>query len=374
MGRMRSRDPVHFGVDYFKAYIEKDAFKKSPLFWAWPGSNEINYDGITTIILHPMMWWDSWIGKYFEIRDNVTARPLAFILLSSWETVGSVKRNDQIEVTGQWLILRSIPYFYSLLNWAGFFIKGFRRVDICLDIRVDTDYLCRNILIPWLERKAEQVKKKALSEWKDPKCRMYKPWVWNKGEYETLDIWQRAKSNTWLFIRVYNKWLDTTKKKKWWLYDEEKITKDTSRIEVELREDKCLGIHDYDLLDTEKLFWLFKRSVFWLNYQFFSFIHEDQCKLLINSHIKEVFDGSKDWNPSKWLKHKQIAERLDRQEKLWTSFLNTWDKDRAITTFSNLYKKLRINWFDQSQLFWILENIENKVIEEHKKKHEISDF
>ena len=82
-----------------------------------------------------------------------------------------MERRDIIEITGQGLILRNIKWYLKMLEVAGFYITGFKRVDICLDIKINTDYACRRIFLPALEEKGKT----------------YLPII-KKGKYETLQI------------------------------------------------------------------------------------------------------------------------------------------------------------------------------------------
>lgn len=88
-------------------------------------------------------------------------------------------------------MLRHVNFYRKLIDVLGYQIDGFQRVDIALDVPINTDYVCTKVLMPNLEGKT------------------YKPWIRN-GKVETLDIGEREqKKNTWKFVRVYDKVEDT---------------------------------------------------------------------------------------------------------------------------------------------------------------------
>jgi len=60
---------------------------------------------------------------------------------------GSVDRKDRVEVTGQGLILRKMEWWVKLIEDMAFKISSFKRLDMALDIRVNTDYAIREIFL-----------------------------------------------------------------------------------------------------------------------------------------------------------------------------------------------------------------------------------
>lgn len=338
MPRFRSRKPFHFWIDYFKAYIKQDKFKKSFLFTLSANSTFKKYDKETIIELLPQ-YSDKKYSKYIEIRDISTSVRLWFFLFWKINWIWAVERRDKFEITWQGLILRPIEWYLKLLEVAGYYIDGFSRVDIALDIEIETDYLSRKILIPWLEE-----------QWKT-----YLPRI-KKGRIETLEIWEKEpKKNTWKFIRVYDKILDTKVKWKQFLYnfwDRKAIT----RVELELRRDKCEHFHEEYLTDIDKLYQIFKHEVFFLNYQFFKFIHWDDAKKCANSYLIDIFSDDEADNLTQWLSRKQMIEKLDRLVEYGSDFKNWQEERRVLSLFVSYYKKLIINGRTHQELVGILDN------------------
>ena len=152
MGRLRKREPYHFGIDLFQAYIDKDPYKKSKLYGLSSNSDFWKYDSNTTIYYMRDMA-NKKFSRYFEIRDDTTNVRLGFIMFGKENEIGAVDRKSRFEVTGQGLILRNIPYYLKLLEVSGHYISGFKRVDIALDIKINTDYVCREIVEPNVRKK-----------------------------------------------------------------------------------------------------------------------------------------------------------------------------------------------------------------------------
>lgn len=87
-----------------------------------------------------------------------------------------------------------MEWYLKLLEVIGYHFSGFKRVDICLDVILDTDYVIEKIMLPNVKNKTHQ-----------PIC--------NNGRYETLYIGNRNfEKNTWKLVRVYDKIRDTDTK------------------------------------------------------------------------------------------------------------------------------------------------------------------
>jgi len=363
MPRYRQRQAYHFWVDLFKAYVKHDKFKKSFLHGLSANSTIKMYDSETIITLLPQ-YSDKKYSRYIEIRDKSTGVNLWFFLL--WKTNGiwCVERNNIFEVTWQGLILRRMEWYLKLLKVAGYYISWFKRVDICLDIKINTDYMCRHILVPHLEDKGKT----------------YKPWIW-KWKYETLEIWNKdTKENTWKFIRVYNKILDTRWKDKQFLYDFGDI-KDLTRIELELRRDKCNHFHEEYLTDIDKLYQIFKHEVFWENFQFFKFIHLEDAKKCANSYIIDVFKDDKSTNLTEWMSRKKMLDKLERLIEYWNEFKSWQDEKKTLSLFVSYYKKLIVNGRTHGELVSILDteffkldmnNIKKIILKSKKRLKELA--
>lgn len=178
--------------------------------------------------------------KYIEIIDRPTNQRLAFLLKKRMENQGAVERKDVFEITGTGCTMRSMRYWLAFMRAANLEITGFKRVDIALDLELPTDYLCRNVFFPVLESKKTQT---------------WKPY-YKDGKATGAEVGEKnPKKNTWKYIRVYDKILDTKEKKKQWLYGfDEKGVNELTRIELELRRDKCKFFHEEYLTDSDALY------------------------------------------------------------------------------------------------------------------------
>lgn len=333
MWKYRKREAYHFWIDYFKAYINQDKFKKSFLYTLSANSNFKMYDKNTCISLNTAYSGKKY-ERYFEVKDQETGIQLAFILLSKQNQLWCIEKRHIFEVSGQWLILRDIKFYLKLIEVAWFYIDWFKRVDIAIDILINTDYLIRKICLPsvW-ERKITN--------------RPYDV----KWKYTWLDIWEREpKKNTWKFIRVYNKILDTFEKWKDFLYwFKEKWIIDLSRVELELRRDKCKFFKVEYLTDTDQLYKIMKNEVFGINFQFFKFIHTEDTERVINTYFKDIFENDRAYNLTKWESKRRMLKRLNDSIELWGSFKDDSSRRKAVSIFVSYYKKLRnsgLNYFD----------------------------
>ena len=235
-------------------------------------------------------------------------------------------RKDRIEVTGQGLILRPIKWWLKFIDDIAFEISSFKRVDICLDVQVETDYLVRHIFLPVVLKKTHK-----------PYC--------VKGTYTGLDIGEKSAKNTWKFIRVYNKRLDTIQKGKEWLYDMDAMGMDYSRVEIELRRDKCKDLDASFLLSPEAQFDIFAHEVFWTHRQFWKHVHSEDAMKCVQSHLIDVFRDEKGmfrrFNVTNGETRKLLEERQERKLKYGSSFKSDADKRRAISTMRTIYARLR---------------------------------
>lgn len=203
MGRFMARKPLHFGIDLIKAYIEPDPFSGSRLYKLSENSESLYYDAETVCIFMPHLSGKEY-SKYIEIRDRETNAVLAFVLVPRKTDTGIVERKDVIEITGTGCTLRPVRYWLAFLDAMRLDITGFKRVDIALDLELPTDYLCRKVFFPILEKRKKQV---------------WKPYYVDGSTATGAGIGEKdPKKNTWKFIRVYDKILDTKGKKKDWIY------------------------------------------------------------------------------------------------------------------------------------------------------------
>ena len=327
MGRYKSRELIHFWVDYFKVSIDKINDKpRLDSLGLSVNSNFYFIDDDTYIELKQFDSLDNKYKGYYEIRDKNTNIALWFILISNGRKLGAVTYDSILEVSGQGLILREAWYYLELIKWLWYKTIKYKRVDICMDILTNTDYIIKNILLP-------KVKNKTIT-----------PFI-KGGIYETLYIGNKSKSsNTRQIIRAYNKKLDSINKGKSFLYDYNDY-KDVTRIELELRRDKAQFIDDKKLLDLEYLFWVYYNEVYKINLQFFKFIKYWEFK-------KALSLGSK----LEARKKKKREERLERQIKYGNDFKNELDEKKSRGNFIAYGKKLYKNWYKKELLIEIIQS------------------
>lgn len=317
--RYKSRKLKHFWVDYFKAYIEYNYTPKLFKLWLSANSNIFFTDDDTYIELMPQEDYKLF-EKYYVLKDKETNVSLWFIMIPKIKKVWSINYNNIFEVTWQGLILRDLKFYFDFIKWAWFKIDKFKRVDLCFDLENETDYIYKEVLAPYLE-------------WKTVTP------IIKKGVLETLYIWNRnEKANTYQLIRIYNKILDTKRKRKTFLYDFKGLDSLT-RFEVEIRRDKACFLTEKKLLDDDYIFSVIVKTFYKMNYQFFKFLQlEDFKKVkLTNENLK--------------LKRKKaIIDRQDRFIKYWNDFLNDTEEQRTIKLFINSAKRLFKNWYSRKKI------------------------
>lgn len=312
MGRYKSRELVHFGVDYVKAQIKSENPKLHNKLRLSVNSNISYYDDYTVIELMPEMMATEY-DRYYQIRDKATNVSIAFIWLRG-KTIWNITRSDFIEITGQGLIIRSwYRYFVQMLEDLGLSIIKYIRADVCMDINVNTQYFLETIAKDYAEKKTRV------------------PW-YTKGILHAMYYWEKQLSkNTYQFMRVYNKKLDSINKGKEWLYDGYKDIHDVTRLEVEIRRDKASFLTTEKLLSVDYLFWVCVRTFYPMNHQFFWFLHLEDFKKVTEK------DGI-------WKKRlRNQAERKILQDMYGCSFKNPREEKQWKATFIAYAKKLYVN-------------------------------
>ena len=263
MGRYKSRELIHFGVDYVKCQIAPKGDKLHRKLRLSANSNFVMYDKDTIIELlpHEASKITKEFGRFFQIRDRSTGVNIAFVGIGGASS-GAVKRSDFLEVTGQGLVLRGgYRYFVDMMDRLDLSIVKYIRVDVCMDIWVDTQYLIDYII-------TDAVKGKT----KTP--------FYTKGIVHALYIGEKQLAkNTYQFMRIYNKKLDSSQKEKEWLYwPEYKNHPNITRLEVEIRRDKACFLTTAKLLSVDYLFGVCVRTFYPLNNQFFGFLALEDFK------------------------------------------------------------------------------------------------
>lgn len=274
MGRFQRRKSIAFAIDLLKCYVEADADTGCRLYGLSENSETMGFDADTYARFVPHLAGKEF-EKYIEIIDRPTNQRLAFLLKKNHSNEGYVERKDVFEVTGTGCTMRPMKYWISFLRALRLEITGFKRVDIALDLELPTDYLCKKVFFPVLEARKRQT---------------WKPY-YKDGLATGAEIGEKnPKKNTWKYIRVYDKILDTREKKKEWLYGfGDRGIKELTRIELELRRDKCKHFHEEYLTDPDALYGIFKNEVFFLNWQFLKFIKEEDARRCWESHVVEEF-------------------------------------------------------------------------------------
>jgi len=333
MGRYKSRELVHFWVDYVKAHVEIQWEKIHQKLRLSANSNISYYDEYTFIELIPDMMSAEY-GRYYQIKDKATGISIAFLWLNGHK-IGNITRSDFFEVTGQGLIIRSgYKYFVKMAEDLNLKIIKYNRVDICMDININTQYFLETIVKDFWEKKTRT------------------PW-YTKGILHAMYYGEKMLSkNTYQFLRVYNKKMDSHNKGKEWLYDNYQWLQDVTRLEVEIRRDKAVFLTTEKILNTEYLFGVCVRTFYPMNNQFFSFLHLEDFKKVIEK------DGI-------WKKRlRNQAERKLLQDMYGCSFKNPKEKKQWQATFLAYAKKLYVNWCSVLELKTLLqENLTEEIPE-----------
>jgi len=111
MGRYSARNPVHFGIDLIKAYVEPEP-EGCPLYGLSENSEAKYYDKNTVCRFVPHLAGAKY-KKYIEIVDRETNARLAFVLVANRDASGAVDRKDVFEVTGTGCTVRSSAYWVA---------------------------------------------------------------------------------------------------------------------------------------------------------------------------------------------------------------------------------------------------------------------
>lgn len=331
MWRYKKRWILHYGIDYFKCVISRNMPSLLSTLAEW--SNFLFIDNETRIDL--LAWFNSDYVFYFIISDVKTKVNLAFIWI--W---GKNSHRDFFEVTWQGLMLRGWEsYFLWLREYLGFEINFFTRIDICLDLpNVTVDYLYQKII--WNEHK-KNVSKIFYNK--------------KKGIEETIYFWEKSrKKNNYQLIRIYDKLLDSKKKKKEWLYWEEyKECESVTRLELEIREEKAKFWTVDKLQNQNFIFSVIVKQFYKFNYQFFWFLKFDDFlnyKKLSNSlHYERL---------------KKIEKRYESFLKFWQDFFDDKERKQRLNVWLAYSKRLIGNGFTYEQL---IDTIKLSLQEENKK-------
>ncbi len=330
MGAYRSRELAHFGVDYVKCQIS--TYEKLHKKLRLSANSRLSfYDDFTIIEILPEMMTEEY-ERFYQIRDKATNVSLAFIGLGGIKK-WMITRSDFLEVTGTGLILRGgYQYFVDFARALDIKIWKYIRVDICMDVKVNTQYFLETII----------------KDYGVDKTRV--PW-YTKGIMHALYFGEKMLSkNTYQFIRIYNKKLDSINKWKEWLYEKYAGVTDVTRLEVEIRRDKACFLTTEKLLSTDYLFGVCVRTFYPMNNQFFSFLHLEDFKRT------EEEDGI-------WKKRlRNRAERKELQDLYGCSFKNPTEKKKWIATFVAYSKKLLVNGMSLSEIKEIIDiNLSDEI-------------
>lgn len=355
MWRMKKRRLVYRWVDYIKAFINEHEntnknFKNLIKLSANTNQIFIDYNNLTlSITLIP--WW-----KYkYLYAINYWDISVWFIWLYWGQSP------DMIEITWQGLTIFWDNIFYFLFNYFWLTFIKYKRIDICFDMELLTDYFFDRVLLSKYKEKSE--------DWKYKKN--IKPWITAKNWVETIEIWNKnLKQNSYSFIRIYNKIIDSKKKKKLFLYENlyKKDNKwlDITRFEVELRED-LVKFYDFDFCkDYKAQFYRLVKSFYCFNWQFFKFLKDSDFeefkknyndkKKTITQKIKAGVTGVTPITNTQARAIKAIKQKKNYW-KFWNDFLDENDKQRTINMWISYTKRLHKNNISFIEMYKIYKNI-----------------
>lgn len=352
--RYRKRELAYRAIDYAKAFIDEHEnknknFKKLKALSDNSNQFFIDYNGQKLAVTKMPKGW-KYRNMYSITYSDIS---IAFIWLDAFQSP------DMIEITGQGLTIFTENIFYFLFDYFKFTFIKFKRVDLCFDLKLNINYFYNTIL-------NEEYKPKDNVE--DAKNKI-KPWISAKNGLETLDIWDTDyKKNSYQFIRIYNKILDSKKKKKLFLYDdlykkEDGTYEDVTRFEVEMREDLVKKFEFNYLKQYDFQFYRIVKSFYKMNIQFFKFLKDEdflKFKKEYNKKNKTIIEKIKSW--IFWGKNQtQSQDRIEKimikkahQNRYGTDFVSEADKKQCIAMFNAYGGRLLWNNYTFLDLYKIL--------------------
>lgn len=361
MGRYKTRELAHVWIDYIKALLVTNENNKNINFlklkWLSKNSNFFWFDfyWFELIIQKLPVDWGKWHWLYQVLYKNTS---ICFIGID-WIAQKNIIPLDMVEMTGQGLAIFWIDFFYFIMDYFWFEFLRYKRIDMALDIFINTNYFYKNVL---------------MKKYKDEKT--HTPII-KKWECETIYFWERdIKKNNYQLIRIYNKIIDSVKKEKLFLYFDERKNekweiKDVTRFEVEIREDLAKKWDYYEINNINSIFAKLNKTFFHYNKQFFKFIDfsdfhnyfEDleKSKKEKKKILKEIKAGNTDIKPKTKYQEK-ILKQVKNQEtfaKYGKYFLSEKEKQQSTTMFLAYAKKLYLNGFTKQKLKEIIDNIED---------------
>jgi len=247
------------------------------------------------------------------------------------------KRIETIEVTGTACTIYWIWFFLDFFDFFWLKIKKLLRIDLFMDLDFDINYL--------YEIMEENQKKKITKIYNTD---------WLLESKETINLGEKSKKNTYKFLRIYNKKIEAVKSKKWSMYEALGYGEynEVTRIELEYRQDTAKFWTQGDLINEDTLFYKCVKNFYPLNYQFFSFVHLDDCKkklAYINQRKREA---------NKIIK---LNKRLELEHSLNCSpFSANYSVNDWIKAMLGYYRKLRTVLTVQ-QMEEILQDEENRA-------------
>ncbi len=173
--------------------------------------------------------FDSWFMFSTIVDDNIVPLfMLRFPLKETWKKSLVIYSSFFIVQDFIWLPIKKFIF-------DNFLIDSIRRLDIALDVSIPITELLKSYF-KWV---------------------IFNSWIWidkkNIWFHQTYYIGEiKSDKNRKYLIRIYDKLLDTWKKKKWFLYPHLKNNSDVRRIELELRPHECqrLGVSWLSLLNN----------------------------------------------------------------------------------------------------------------------------
>lgn len=236
--------PLFFGCDMLEFTlwdIKKDTFFSD--YWTVYNLNDSNsnrayidfFDQEFSYQKLNIRWYDYTL-QFSIVIENKT---IDCFMLCFWTDIFNWKQksSDKVVFYSSFFILEKLWYLnftlYEFYNLLFDIKKGkLHRIDIALDVTYDIKYLNETIF------KGLKFQWQIWDDLKHPEF------------HQTYYIWQPKNSqNRRFIIRIYDKILDTFKKKKVFLYPHLQNNFDVRRIELELRPENCRKYHNYDISD-----------------------------------------------------------------------------------------------------------------------------
>lgn len=357
-GRYKEPHLLYWGVDYIKSVVSYNNEEKNE------NLNKILSlsDSSSFMSFFDFFWKKIDVKKqlygwyYWQLLElSIENYPIAYIWLHGWYY-------DMVEVTGMWLTFFWSDFFYEILEFFWLKFEKYKRIDICFDIDIDINYVYNKVL----PEKYKANETNEINEEEKKNQLKIKPRLGPSG-LETLDIWSRdKKNNKYIFKRIYNKKIDSKKKKKQALYESVHNTEYVTRFELEIREELASFYPVWICKDNDALFFIVVKHFFKINWGFFGrLLPENFAEVTqkLRDEKKErknqIIDGL-DVEPQSAHENKlkKTIDRLKNEQQYGTDFIQEKEIKQWKATTIAYIKRLIKNWYKIT-----IEDIDNIYIE-----------